>query len=180
MHIILSVLAVVVTVLILLNRLSDNGIDVGWLNPFAWKRRREWSKKYHADPVYSISRPMEVTALIIVALVKSEGDISAEQKQTIIQMFERVFQLDNDAALGLLSSSNFLLKDDLMAVKNIDKVLAPSIDNFSQQQARSAMDLFREVVVLEGVENRFQKEVISSFENAMASKFGGGEGWDNG
>ncbi len=180
MHIILSVLAVVVTVLILLNRLSDNGIDIGWLNPFAWKRRREWSKKYHADPVYSVSRPMEVTGLIIVALVKSEGDISAEQKQTITQMFERVFQLDNETALGLLSSSNFLLKDDFMAVKNIDKVLAPSLDAFSQQQAVSAMELFREAVVLEGPENRFQKDVITSFERAMTGKFGTGETWSNG
>ena len=180
MHIILSVLAAVVTVLILLKKLSDNGIDIGLLNPFSWRRRREWSKKYHADPVYAIASPMEVTALIMVALVKSEGDMSAEQKQTITNTFEQVFQLDNEAALGLLSSSNFLLKDDLMAIKSIDKVLAPSIDSFSQEQAASAVGLFKDVVVLEGLENRFQKEVIASFESVMDRKFGTGDTWREG
>jgi len=35
MHIILGVLGAIVTILVLLNRLADAGIDVGWLNPFA-------------------------------------------------------------------------------------------------------------------------------------------------
>lgn len=44
MHIILSVLGAVITILILFNRLNANGIDIDWLNPFAWKRRRDWAK----------------------------------------------------------------------------------------------------------------------------------------
>ncbi|MES9814139.1 MAG: hypothetical protein ABW161_15175 [Candidatus Thiodiazotropha sp.] len=83
MHIVLGALGAIITILILVNRLSDNGIDIGWLNPFAWKRRHEWSKKYHANPVFSIQSPMDVTALLMVALAKSEGDMSADQKNEI-------------------------------------------------------------------------------------------------
>ncbi len=80
MHIILGVLGAIITILILVNRLSENGINIGWLNPFAWKRRREWAKKYHANPVYSLTSPMQVTSLITIALAKSEGEVSTEQK----------------------------------------------------------------------------------------------------
>ncbi|MCU7915671.1 MAG: hypothetical protein KZQ65_07135 [Candidatus Thiodiazotropha sp. (ex Gloverina cf. vestifex)] len=81
MHIVLGALGAIITILILVHRLSDSGIDIGWLNPFAWKRRREWAKKYHANPAFSLSDPMEVTALIMIAIAKSEGDISSQQKQ---------------------------------------------------------------------------------------------------
>ena len=62
MHIIMGILGSVVTILILTNQLSRMGIDVGWLNPFAWSRRKKWQKKYHADPAFSMDRPMEAVA----------------------------------------------------------------------------------------------------------------------
>ena len=37
MHIILGVLGAVITILILLNRLAEAGIDLGGLNPFLWR-----------------------------------------------------------------------------------------------------------------------------------------------
>jgi len=44
MHFILGLLGTIVTILILLNRLADAGIDLGGLNPFLWHRRRKWRK----------------------------------------------------------------------------------------------------------------------------------------
>ncbi|MCG8084074.1 MAG: hypothetical protein JAZ13_00040 [Candidatus Thiodiazotropha taylori] len=123
MHIILPVLGAVITILILLNRLESNGIDIGWLNPFAWKRRREWAKKYHANPVYSLDNPMQVTALVMAALAKSEGEISAEQKKEILGKYQEVFHLSEKAAGDLFSSVIFLIKDDLLAVQNVEKLL---------------------------------------------------------
>ena len=35
MHVILGILGVFVTILILMNRLQQGGIDIGWLNPFS-------------------------------------------------------------------------------------------------------------------------------------------------
>jgi len=42
---ILAVLGVIVTILILLNRLANAGMDLGGLNPFLWQRRRNWRKR---------------------------------------------------------------------------------------------------------------------------------------
>ena len=52
MHIILGVLGIIVTILILLSRLQENGIDIGWLNPFSCHRRRSYRKEHDLNPAF--------------------------------------------------------------------------------------------------------------------------------
>jgi hypothetical protein len=170
MHIILSALGAIITILVLLNRLEASGIDIGWLNPFAWKRRRDWAKKYHANPIYSLDSPMEITALVMVALAKSEGEISAEQKREILSKYQEVFHLSEESASELFSSITFLLKEDISAIKDINKLLDPSGDQFTPEQASSTISLFKHISSLEGAENSFQKDVIRSFEEYFSAK----------
>lgn len=167
MHIILGFLSVVVTILILLNRLSRNGIDIGWLNPFAWKRRRAWAKKYHANPVFALKNPIEVTALLLVALARSEGDMSANQKKTMLRMFQEVFHFDEKQSSEQILASVFLLKEDVDLVSNMAKVLEPSRSSFSRSQASSALNLFKEMSTLEGKPNDYQVQLVNSFESVM-------------
>jgi hypothetical protein len=165
MHIVLGALGAIITILILLNRLNEGGIDIGWLNPFAWKRRREWAKKYHANPIYALHSPMEVTALLMVALAKSQGDMTSELKQEIQSKFKDIFHLTDEKAAGLLTSSFFLLKDGVETVKDIEKLLAPSKEKFTQEQAASAMELIQHIANFDGQANAFQKEIIQAFNN---------------
>ena len=51
MHIIISLLGTIITVLVLLNRLAQAGISLGGLNPFLWKRRQKWKKQYEGNPI---------------------------------------------------------------------------------------------------------------------------------
>ena len=69
MHLILGLLTAIVTILFLLDRL---GINLGGLNPFDWRRRRAFAKRYGADPIYSVEDPIHVAALLIIgaALMK--------------------------------------------------------------------------------------------------------------
>ncbi|MCU7877936.1 MAG: TerB family tellurite resistance protein [Candidatus Thiodiazotropha sp. (ex Lucinoma borealis)] len=177
MHIVLGALGVIVTILILINRLSDNGIDIGWLNPFAWKRRREWAKKYHANPVYSLKTPMEVTALIMVALAKSEGEISTGQKQEIMSKFQDVFHLSDDTASALLASSSFLLKDDVHAITKMDKLLEPSFNDFSAKQVSSALELMTHIANFDSQANSFQREIIMTFKRSFEAKLNTSNEW---
>lgn len=177
MHIVLAALGAIVTILILVNRLSDNGIDIGWLNPFAWKRRREWSKKYHANPIYSIQNPMEVTALLMVPLAKSEGDMSSEQKKEIKNKFKEVFHLTEDQSVSLITSSVFMLKNDVSAVNDIDKLLEPSINNFTEDKAKSACMLLKHISSLDGPPNKTQEDIVSCFKRTMTSRFSSQVSW---
>ncbi len=177
MHILLAALGAIVTILILVNRLSSNGIDIGWLNPFAWKRRRDWANKYHANPIYSLDSPMHVTALLIVALVKSEGEMSAEQKQEILKQFNEVFHLDEKASASLLGSSIFLLNGDVSSVQDIQKLMAPSKKSFTAEQVTSAVSMLRHIANYEGPPNSFQNEIIDSFSKYFGPTAGGLNEW---
>ena len=99
MHIVIAALGSLVTILWLLHRFAEMGIDLGGLNPWAWRRRRKWRAMYEANPIYSITSPMELTALLIAATAKADGDMSADEKLAILNLFERSFHLsDRDAA----------------------------------------------------------------------------------
>ena len=74
MHIVLGFLTSLITILYLLDRM---GVNLGGLNPFYWRRRRAWAKKYGGDPIYAIEDPMEVAAL------SSNDHLSTDQTELI-------------------------------------------------------------------------------------------------
>ncbi|MEM7252703.1 MAG: hypothetical protein AAF493_14910 [Pseudomonadota bacterium] len=145
MHIILGFLGTLVTVLILLNRLADAGIDLAGLNPFLWHRRRAWRRKYTGSPIYQLTSPMETTALLMVTVAKLEGDLSREQKRLILFLFESEFHLERREAASLLTATAHIL-DDVAAVRdNLEKVVSPSRPNFSPEQSASTIELVKRV-----------------------------------
>jgi hypothetical protein len=86
MHIIIGALGTIVTMLILLNKLAEAGIDLGGLNPFLWHRRRKWQKKYEGNPIYQIENAMDVTAILLVATAKVDGDMTKNDKSLITKI----------------------------------------------------------------------------------------------
>jgi hypothetical protein len=90
-----------------------------------------------------------------------------------------VFHMNEEQATALITSSVFLLKEDLAIVKNMNKLLEPSINSFSEGQAESAFDLLMHISGLDGEPNQFQREVMGSFKEAFRGRFDGSEGWQN-
>ena len=165
MHIILLILGTIVTILILVNRLS------------ALIRKYRWEKRRDSNPVYSLTDPMEVTALLMVALAKSEGEISVDQKREIINKFKELFHMDEDKASALLTSSIFILKEDISVVKNMSKILEPSIKSFSEEQASSALSLLTHISNFDSPANNFQLEIIGLFEDCFRGRFSTSNEW---
>ena len=145
MHIVLSLLGAIVTILVLLHKLADAGISLGGLNPFLWSRRRHWEKKFTGNPIYQVESPMDATALLLTAAAKVDGDMSSEQKSQILSAFEDEFKLNKKESAGLLISSNYLYgRGDEINAK-LDAILKPSLPNFSQAQAESAVKLLEQL-----------------------------------
>jgi hypothetical protein len=172
MHILLSILGAIITILILLKRLEAGGIDIGWLNPFAWKRRRAWAKKYHANPMYALDNPRDVAALLVVALAKSEGDMSAEQKKHILSRFTETFHLPQTEAEDLMVSSNYLLREGIDGVNNINKLMAASASRFTPAHAQSALALCNEIATLESPANAWQQNLLHRLTQYFDQQFG--------
>ncbi len=161
MHIILGILGSVITILILTKQLARLGIDVGWLNPFTWARRNKWQKQYHADPAFSLDRPMEAVAGLLYVMAKCSGEITREQKECLIEIFETEFRLGERQATELMSSSSFLLKDEDEIFDNLQAFMKPSLAKFDTEKKQSTLAMLQKVADCEGKRTGKQTEFLN-------------------
>lgn len=161
MHIILGILGTIVTILYLVSEISDKSNQLSRLNPFAWARRRKWQKKYHADPAFSLDRPMESVAGLLYVMAKCSGEITREQKECLIEIFETEFRLGERQATELLSSSSFLLKDEDKVVDNLRDFLKPSLAKFDSEKKQSTLEMLQKVADCEGSRTSKQQEFLN-------------------
>ncbi len=162
MHIVLGFLTTLVTILYLLDRL---GIDLGGLNPFYWRRRRAWTKKYEGDPIYSVEDPMHVAALLIIGVAKLGGDLSAEQKKIVLEKFEDNFSMDAHAATDLLGSATHLLGSPQIIDTQLNGVAQKNKGQFSAEQAESMLQMIVEVASADGEMTAKQSEYVANIRS---------------
>lgn len=167
MHIIIGVLTAIGGVIWALYRLQNSGVDLNSFNPFHWMRRRKWEKKIGVKPLHSIDKPMEAAAVLIVAALKTEGEVSREQKLETIDIFKKEFNLDNSTATELFSSSSFLLQDVADLISEVRHILAPTKELFSPEQSSSTIDLIKRASLLDGSISDIQYKLIGAVTNAL-------------
>ncbi|WP_412970835.1 TerB family tellurite resistance protein [Glaciecola sp. MF2-115] len=167
MHIILGILGTAVTILILISRLKEGGIDISWLNPFSWARRRRFRKEYLMHPAYTLESPMDVAALFMVAVAKSDGDITKGQKEKILSLFASEFKLNDAQASELFGASVHIFGRGDDVLDNPSRVLSRTMDSFSAQQVSSVLSMLEEVANAEGDPSESQKRLINKINLAM-------------
>jgi uncharacterized tellurite resistance protein B-like protein len=178
MHIILGALGSIITILILLNRLAEAGIDLGGLNPFLWQRRRRWQKKFQGNPIYKIESPLDVTALLATATAKSDGDMSSEEKQALLSLFQKEFNMSKKEAAEMLISSAYLLGDGEDLKANLEKVINPSLSNFTKEQATSAVSLLNNISTIDSSGGEIKREFVGNVNNILNKPFQPKGKWD--
>ena len=177
MHIILGVLGSLVTILWIFYRLAELGVGLGGLNPFLWRRRRRWRKQYEANPIYSIDKPIEAAALVLTATAKVTGEISSEEKCELLAIFEGEFHVSKREAADLLASSTFLIGRGDEIRDSLEKVLAPSVANFTPEQAESVVKLAHRVAQTGGEPTTVQVAFISSVHKHLMPEVGEKTKW---
>lgn len=177
MHIVIGLLTTVVTLLWLLHRLAEMGIDLGGLNPFYWKRRREWAKKYEGDPIYAVEDPMEVAALFVVAIAKLEGDVTAEQKADILGEFSSSFSLTDKEASQLLGSSTHLLGHPQIIRTQLEGLMQRNEHAFTREQAESLITMMSNAIASSPAPSEEQAALITSMRERFVGKEPQGGTW---
>ena len=171
MHVLLGLLTAIVTVLYLLNRM---GVNLGGLNPFGWRRRRAFAKKYGADPIYSVENPVDVAALLIIGVAKLNGDLTAEQKKVAQEQFKSNFSLDSRAVSQLFGSAAHLLAAPQLIDTQLGALADKNKDRFSQDQAESMIQMMTEVASADGhlttVQSEFIDRIRSQFVRSEKSE----------
>lgn len=171
MHIILGLLGSIITILILLNRLAEAGIDLRGLNPFLWHRRRQWQKKFEGNPIYHIESPLDLTALLATATAKLDGDMSSEEKNALLTLFQKEFNLNKKGAAELLLASAYLLGKGEELYANLDKVIKPSLEKFTPEQAEAASNLLDEVARIDSVGAELKHEFVTKIKTQLKQPF---------
>ena len=143
MHILIGLITAVTGLLYALDRI---GVDIGWLNPFSWARRRRWARKFEGDPIYSIEDPMHVAAILMVGTARLGGDVSAEQKQRMLALFAETFSMSDKAANELYVSAAHLLGAPQVIENQLNGVAEKSRNLFSGAQAESLLDMIPDVI----------------------------------
>lgn len=170
MHVIIGILTLVVTILVLITRLSNAGVDIGWLDPFRWNRRRKWQQKCNVDPLFCIDDPMEATACLMYTMVRCSGDISREEKASLLSMFQNDFQLSEKEAVTLLSTCSFYIKDEKSVTGNLQKFIRPSLHNFTSEQKDSALSLIERASQCDGNPQQTQIEFLEQIKTHFTPK----------
>ena len=111
---------------------------------------------------------MDLTALLMVAVAKSDGDMSAEEKREILALFQSEFHLSKRNASDLMVASVFLLKDGAELRSNLPSVVAPSLEQFTKEQAESALKLVNAVATIERQTSEIKQELVKNIERCMA------------
>ena len=164
MHIIIGFLTALATLLFALDRL---GLDLGWLNPWAWKRRRAWMKKSTGNPVYGLDKPIDAIALIATAAAKIDGDLSIEEKEKLKMIFQTTFNQSEKDSAQLLGASVHLLGSGEEVFQSPEKVLKRSLELFSEEQKSSSVDLVSEIINVGHKPSDLQKEFLGKVKKIM-------------
>lgn len=164
MHIVLGLLTSIVTILYLLDRL---GVDIGWLNPFAWRRRRAWAKKYEGDPIYSVEDPIHVAAILIAGVARLKGDLDAAQKQAILEQFRQKFSLDDQQSTELLTAATHLLGAPQVIETQLNGLADRHKNTFSGDQAESLLGMLRDVASANGEMNAAQRTFVDGMRGRL-------------
>ena len=165
MHIIIGAITALAGLIWALVALQRAGVKLGAMDPFAWYRRMQWQKKYADKPLYCLSDPMDAAAVLLLATAKCEGEVSAEQKQALLEIFGTEFSLSPDEAADLLVACAHLIRNEVYLLDNLERVLERSKDRFTAAQVSSLVALMRRIANLEPPANEEQRKLIDATRN---------------
>lgn len=164
MHILITIITALAGLVWALYRLQNSGVNLNAFNPFYWMRRRAWAKQVNTKPYHTFDRPLDAAALFIVGLAKAEGDMSRELKNQVLTIFTETFKLNDNDAAALLGANSHYLQDIESLAREVPKILAPVLVEFSDAQKESTLALLNQIATAEGAANETQRAVIAAVE----------------
>jgi uncharacterized tellurite resistance protein B-like protein len=177
MHVVLAVITAVAGLMWAMSSLQRSGFNLNSLNPFAMVRRWQWRKIHGGKPIYKLDSTLDVAAVLLLGVAKADGDITSDQKQFLLGLFQKEFELSRDEAADLLLAASHLIRDQIYIVDDLSRILERSSSKFSSAQVTSLLAMMRSVAVLDGAVNKEQQKLIDATEGYFNAKFGRTRRW---
>ncbi len=168
MHIIIGLLTAIAGLFWAINAMKRSG---AWdsLNPFLWRRRRHWQTKYHSNPLYNITKPIEAAGLLILGVACSEGELSSEHKQAVLELYKNELHMDAEQSSAIFVSSSHFLKDAFPLADKVGKILEHTSREFDNSQKQSVLELMEQIAAFESEPNQEQRKLIQAVSRYFKS-----------
>lgn len=162
MHIILALITGLAGLIWALVRLQNSGINLNAFNPFFWARRRAWAKQLGTKPLHNLQNSMEAAAVLAVAIAEADGTVTRESKQETLQLFMDTFGISRDKATELYAASSYLLRDTADPEQEVDRILAPTLSEFQENQITKLMAMLETIAQQEDGPSMAQQGIIDT------------------
>jgi hypothetical protein len=147
---------------------AELGISLNGLNPLLRHRRLRWLDQHNINPLYNIQSPMEMTAVLLVAVAKNnDGEIGTAEKKALLRLFEGKFHLNEKDAAALLIYSFYILRDDSELRLNLKRVMQKSLRQFTPEQAASALSMIQHVAGLDKTVNPAKEVLVAKIKEYL-------------
>ena len=177
MHIVIGVISALAGLIWAVVALQRAGFDVSSCNPVLWRRRAQWRKKYAEKPIYTLSEPLDVAALLLIGTAKCEGEVSREQKQELRNIFTEELYLSANEADDLLVACAHLMRDEIYLVDHLAPILEKSAGKFSSEQVESLLTLMGRIAEKESPINEEQEKLLTATQNYFRVAKSTGKRW---
>lgn len=162
MGVIAQVLGLVVSYVLAMEALRRFGIDLGWLNPLTFFRRRSWRNKVTTPPLYTLAHPVDVVAVLALATVQTTGAISTQQKAGVQQLLREKLGLNETDATNLWLASSHMLRNRALELSEVAVVLNPSAEKFTAYHIETLQATMRAAALIEPPPNAAQQQLIDA------------------
>ena len=135
---VLSIAPALIWALVALHR---SGVDLNGINPFLWKRRRDWKARRTARAIFLLEEPIEVACVLLVAVAREGSELITEDRERLVGIFMQELKLDERKAREQLKLAEYMLRDGPSIVGEVGKIVGPCRDKFNQTQADSLRSL---------------------------------------
>ena len=150
--------------------------NINW-NPFSFFRRLKWQTRVGIKPIYNLSKPIEVSAVFMLGIAKLEGEISREQKENILQIFQNEFNLNKDQSQEMFVFATFILKDEYTILSSAAKILKNSSPHFTAEQANALIEELKHISSINQVANKQQKKLLHLVQAGLVNVYKEDQKW---
>lgn len=179
MGIVLEILGLIITFTMAMEALRRFGIDVGWLNPLTFFRRRAWRKKVTTPPLYTLEHPVDVVAVLALATVQTSGSITVQQKTGVQALLQEKLSLSESDAGSLWLASAHMLRNRSLAVSELPAVLQRSAGKFTDYHVQTLQAMMRAAALIEPPINAAQQELMDAVDAYFAKKKASSGPWSS-
>ena len=160
MGFLMQLLGLLTALIFVAEGLKRLGIDVGWLNPLTFFRRRAWQKKVSLSPLYALEHPVDVAGVLALAVAECAGPQTEERRAATQALLAQRLGMQQKDAQDLWLASAHLLRAHPLAV------LQKSSGKFTAYHRQTLLALMQDVAARTagGQANVNQQALIEAVE----------------